>query len=45
LVERRSGGYILTPAGTHAIEAASDMEQAAQALGRGMMDGTPSGLV
>ena len=45
LVERRSGGYILTPAGTHALEAASDMEQAAQALGRGMMDGTPRGLV
>lgn len=45
LVERRPGGYVLTPAGTHALEAASDMEQAAQILGRGMIDGAPSGLV
>jgi DNA-binding transcriptional LysR family regulator len=45
LVERRPEGYVLTPAGTHALEAASDMEQAAQILGRGMTDGTPSGLV
>jgi DNA-binding transcriptional LysR family regulator len=45
LVERRPDGYALTLAGTHALEAASDMEQAAQILGRGMQDGTPSGLV
>ena len=45
LVERRPGGYVLTPAGTHALEAASDMERAAQTLGRGMMDGAPNGLV
>jgi molybdate transport repressor ModE-like protein len=45
LVERRANGYVLTPAGTHALEAASDMEQSAQTLGRGMVDGVPSGLV
>jgi DNA-binding transcriptional LysR family regulator len=45
LVERRPEGYVLTPAGTHALEAARDMERAAQALGRGMADGAPSGLV
>jgi DNA-binding transcriptional LysR family regulator len=45
LVERRPDGYALTLAGTHALEAASDMEQAAQTLSRGMQDGTPSGLV
>ncbi|WP_043367355.1 LysR family transcriptional regulator [Belnapia sp. F-4-1] len=45
LVERRPEGYVLTPAGTLALEAAGDMEQAAQILGRGMMDGAPSGLV
>ena len=45
LLERRPAGYVLTPAGTHALEAASDMEQAAQILGRGTMDETPSGLV
>jgi molybdate transport repressor ModE-like protein len=45
LVERRPDGYALTPAGAHALEAASDMEQAAQILSRGMQDGTPSGLV
>ena len=45
LVERRLEGYVLTPAGTHALEAASDMEQSAQILGRGMTDGSPSGLV
>lgn len=45
LVERRPEGYVLTPAGTHALEAASDMEQAAQMLGRGLADGSPSGLV
>lgn len=45
LVERRPDGYALTLAGTHALQAASDMEQAAQILSRGMQDGTPSGLV
>jgi molybdate transport repressor ModE-like protein len=45
LVERRPDGYVLTHAGTHALEAASDMEQAAQTLARGMQDGTPSGLI
>jgi molybdate transport repressor ModE-like protein len=45
LVERRPDGYALTLAGTHALEAASDMEQAAQVLSRGLRDGTPSGLV
>lgn len=45
LAERRPEGYVLTPAGTHALEAASNMEQAVQILSRGMMDGAPSGLV
>lgn len=45
LVERRPDGYVLTPAGTHVLEAASDMEQAAQVLRRGSQDGTPSGLI
>ncbi|WP_285426151.1 LysR family transcriptional regulator [Pseudomonas sp. efr-133-TYG-103a] len=45
LVERRPDGYVLTLAGTHALQAASEMEQAAQVLGRGMQDGSPSGLV
>lgn len=45
LVERRPEGYVLTPAGTHALDAASDMEQAAQILGGGHADATPSGLV
>lgn len=45
LLERRPDGYVLTPAGTHALEAARDMEQAAQILARGMADGTPTGLV
>ena len=45
LVERRPEGYVLTQAGAHALEAASDMEQAAQLLGRGTMDGAPSGVV
>jgi len=45
LVERRPEDYVLTPAGAHALEAATDMEQAAQILGRGMTDGAPSGLV
>ncbi|WP_345817040.1 LysR family transcriptional regulator (plasmid) [Paraburkholderia sp. PREW-6R] len=45
LVERRPEGYVLTPAGTRALEAASDMEQAAQVLKRGVADGAPAGLV
>jgi molybdate transport repressor ModE-like protein len=45
LVERRPEGYVLTKAGAHALEAAGDMEQAAQILGRGLADGAPSGLV
>ncbi len=45
LVERRPEGYVLTPAGSHALEAATDMEQAAQVLGRRMSDGAPGGLI
>ncbi|KAG1436850.1 hypothetical protein G6F57_020492 [Rhizopus arrhizus] len=45
LVERRPEGYVLTPAGTHARAAASDMEAAVHTLGRGSADGTPRGLV
>jgi len=45
LVERRPEGYVLTLAGTQALEAAGDMEQAAQILSRGSKDGAPSGLV
>ncbi|WP_414440332.1 LysR family transcriptional regulator [Burkholderia sp. 22PA0106] len=45
LVERRPTGYVLTPAGTLALKAANDMEQAANVLKRGMADGTPTGLV
>lgn len=45
LVERRPDGYVLTLAGTHALQAASEMEDAAQALTNGTHDGTPSGLI
>ncbi|MEX6509075.1 LysR family transcriptional regulator [Jiella sp. M17.18] len=45
LVERRPEGYVLTPAGAHALESATDMEQAAHILSRGLTDGVPSGLV
>lgn len=45
LVERRPDGYVLTMAGTHALQAASEMEDAAQALTNGKHDGTPSGLI
>lgn len=45
LVERRPDGYILTAAGMQALEAASEMEQAAQVLSRGLQAGAPSGLV
>ncbi|MGV2863426.1 LysR family transcriptional regulator [Achromobacter sp. ESBL13] len=45
LVERRPEGYVLTPAGTHALAAASDMEAAVHTLGRGGSDGALRGLV
>ncbi len=45
LVERRPDGYVLTPAGTRALTAASDMEASVQTLGRGWTDDTPKGLV
>jgi molybdate transport repressor ModE-like protein len=45
LVERRPEGYVLTPAGTRVLEAASDMEMAVQMLGRGGTDDSPRGLV
>jgi len=45
LVERRPEGYVLTPAGTRALAAASDMETAIQTLGRAGADYTPRGLV
>jgi DNA-binding transcriptional LysR family regulator len=45
LVERRPEGYVLTPAGVHALEAASDMEQAAQIFSRGTFLEALSGLV
>lgn len=45
LVERRPQGYVLTPAGTRALAAASQMEVAAQALGRSDADDGPTGLV
>ena len=45
LVERRPEGYVLTSAGTQVLAAASDMEAAAQTLGRGEGDGAPRGLV
>jgi molybdate transport repressor ModE-like protein len=45
LVERRPDGYVLTSAGTQALAAASEMEQAAEKLIRGGTEGSPSGLV
>jgi DNA-binding transcriptional LysR family regulator len=45
LVERRPEGYVLTTAGARALAAAGDMEHAAQILGRGVADDTPTGLV
>lgn len=45
LAERRPEGYVLTPAGTQVLAAASDMETAVQTLGRGGADGSPRGLV
>lgn len=47
LVERRPDGYVLTPAGETALEAAAEMEVAAQSLTRPGIaeDGTLRGLV
>ncbi|WP_394781456.1 LysR family transcriptional regulator [Undibacterium sp.] len=45
LVERRPEGYVLTPAGTHALGPANDMEAAAAKLIRGGPDDMPKGLV
>jgi molybdate transport repressor ModE-like protein len=45
LVERRPEGYVLTPAGTHVLDAAGDMEQATQTLKGGVTEGVPGGLV
>jgi len=45
LLERRPEGYVLTAAGGYALEAASEMERAADALTRGSGDGAPAGLV
>lgn len=45
LVERRPEGYVLTPAGTRALAAASDMAAAAQTFRRGGADDSPRGLV
>ena len=48
LVDRRPDGYVLTPAGERALEAAVEMEAAAQALSRPVAaegDDAPRGLV
>ena len=47
LVDRRPDGYVLTPAGERALEAAVEMEAAVQALGRpaAAADDGPRGLV
>lgn len=45
LVERRPDGYVLTPAGTQALAAASEMEAGAAKLVRGGTDDNPRGLV
>lgn len=45
LVERRPEGYVLTPSGVQTMEVASEMEAAAQTLGRGGADGSIKGLV
>jgi molybdate transport repressor ModE-like protein len=45
LVDRRPGGYILTPAGTRALSLASDMEAAADKFGRTKSKFTPQGLI
>jgi molybdate transport repressor ModE-like protein len=45
LVERRPDGYILTPAGTHFLAPAHEMEAAAATLMRGAPSDGPKGLV
>lgn len=45
LVDRRPRGYILTPAGTRALRIASDMEAAANQLGRANSKPAPHGLI
>jgi DNA-binding transcriptional LysR family regulator len=45
LVERRPDGYVLTPAGTRTLVAATDMEVAAAAMARNGPDDGPRGLV
>lgn len=45
LVERRPDGYVLTPAGTHFLLPANEMEAAAAKLIRGGPDDGPKGLV
>jgi DNA-binding transcriptional LysR family regulator len=45
LFERRPEGYVLTSAGTLALEAASKMENSALSFGRGDAPDAPSGLV
>jgi molybdate transport repressor ModE-like protein len=45
LVERRPDGYVLTPAGTQVLSAASDMEAAARGIGRGAQGDDLRGLV
>jgi DNA-binding transcriptional LysR family regulator len=45
LVERRPEGYLLTPDGTRTMQVASEMEAAAQTLGRAGKDDLPRGLV
>lgn len=45
LVERRPDGYVLTPAGAHALGPANEMEVAASKLTRGGPDNLPKGRV
>src|ERR1700744_1195744 len=45
LVERRPDSYVLTPAGTHTLAVASEMEAVAQRLGRGEAEDAPRGVV
>jgi molybdate transport repressor ModE-like protein len=45
LVERRPDGYVLTPAGTRTLIAATDMEVAAASMARSGPDDSPRGLV
>lgn len=45
LIERRADGYVLTPAGARAMDAARQMEAAAQTLGRAGAEQPLTGLV